>query len=45
MTADDYAHLTKAAEAIWPGELLTKSSIVLGLAMLGADAVLKVKKK
>jgi len=45
MTADDYAHLTKAAEAIWPGELLTKSSIVLGLAKLGADAVLKVKKK
>jgi len=45
MTADDYAHLTKAAEAIWPGALLTKSSIVLGLAKLGADAVLKVKKK
>ena len=45
MTAEDYAHLTKAAEAIWPGALLTKSSIVLGLAKLGADTVLKGKKK
>lgn len=45
MTAEDYAHLTKAAEAIWPGALLTKSSIVLGLAKLGADTVLKGGKK
>ena len=44
MTAEDYAHLTKAAQAIWPGALLTKSSIVLGLAKLGADTVLKGKK-
>lgn len=41
MTAEDYAHLTKAVEAIWLGALLTKSSIVLELAKLGADTVLK----
>ena len=45
MSAEDYAHLQKAAEAIWPGAVLTRSSIVLGLAKIGADTVLKKKGK
>lgn len=44
MSAEDYALLTKAAEAVWPGALLTRSSIVLGLAKLGAETVLKKKR-
>jgi len=45
MSAEDYAHLAKAADAIWPGAVLSRSSIVLGLAKMGADAVLKKKGK
>jgi len=41
MSAEDYTLLTKAAGAIWPGALLTRSSIVLGLAKIGAEAALK----
>ena len=41
MTAEDYALLEKAADALWPGALLSRSSIVLGLGRIGADAVLK----
>jgi len=41
MSAEDYTLLTKAAEAIWPGALLTRSSIVLGLAKIGAETALK----
>ncbi len=44
MSAEDYALLTKAAATIWPGALLSNSSIVLGLAQLGAEAVVKAKK-
>jgi hypothetical protein len=45
MTEEDDALLTRAAEAIWPGAILTKSSIVLGLAKIGAESVLKGGKK
>ena len=45
MSAEDYAHLEKAAAAIWPGAVLTRSSIVLGLAKMGADAAPKKKGK
>jgi hypothetical protein len=41
MSAEDYARLLKAADALWPGALLSRSSIVLGLGRMGADAVLK----
>jgi hypothetical protein len=41
MSAEDYALLQKAAGALWPGALLSNSSIVLGLGRMGADAVLK----
>ena len=41
MTSEDFELLQKAAAAIWPGALLTKSSIVLGLARREATNVLK----
>jgi hypothetical protein len=44
MTSEDDAFLTKAAESIWPGAILTKSSIVLGLAKIAATDILKKKK-
>jgi hypothetical protein len=40
MTAEDYALLEKAADHIWPGAVLTRSGIVLGLARIGAESVL-----
>jgi len=45
MTEEDYERMTKAAEAIWPKAPLTKSSIVLGLARIGAESVLKSAKR
>ena len=45
MTQDDSALLAKAAETIWPGALLTKSSIVLGLARIAAEGIVKGAKK
>jgi hypothetical protein len=45
MTEEDDALLTKAAETLWPGAILTRSSIVLGLARIGAESVLKAGKK
>jgi len=44
MTTQDFADLQKAAEFIWPGAVLTKSGIVLGLAKIGAREALKRKK-
>ncbi len=44
MTAADYALLARAADHLWPKALLTKSGIVLGLARIGAENVLKQKK-
>lgn len=41
MSADDLALLQKAADTIWPKAVLTRSSIVLGLARMAAEAVLK----
>jgi len=40
MRQEDYALLTKAADHIWPKAVLTRSSIVLGLARIGAESVL-----
>ncbi len=45
MSAEDYALLTKAADSIWPRAMLTRSSIVLGLAKIGAETVLRPSKK
>lgn len=45
MTADDYDKLTKAAAVQWPKALLTKSSMVLSLALIAAEDILKSKKR
>jgi hypothetical protein len=45
MTAEDYALLEKAADTIWHKAVLTRSSIVLGLARIGAETALKTKRK
>jgi len=45
MTAEDFALLSKAADHIWPKAILTRSSIVLGLARIGAESVLGSTKK
>ena len=45
MTEEDYKLLVKAADAIWPKAVLTQSSVVLGLARIGAETVLKESKK
>jgi len=44
MTAQDFATLQKAANALWPDAVLTKSGIVLGLAKIGAREAMKKKK-
>jgi uncharacterized protein (DUF1778 family) len=45
MTADDYALLQKAADTIWPKAVLSRSSVVLGLARIGAESVLRPAKR
>jgi uncharacterized protein (DUF1778 family) len=40
MTEEDYALLERAANSIWPRAVLTKSSIVLGLAKIAAEDAL-----
>jgi hypothetical protein len=45
MTEEDFKLFNKAAETIWPGAPVTKSSIILGLARMGAEAILKGGKK
>ena len=37
MTPEDWSLLAKAAERIWPGAMLTRSSILLSLAKRGAE--------
>jgi len=44
MTSEDAARLEKAAETLWPGAPVTRSSYVLALALRGADSVLKTRK-
>ena len=45
MTDADFELLQQAADAIWPKALLTRSSIVLGLARIGAESIVKPKRK
>jgi hypothetical protein len=46
MTQEDYELLERAANAIWPRAVLTKSNLVLGLAKIAAeDAIAKLPKK
>jgi len=37
MSPEDWSLLAKSAERIWPGAMLTRSSILLSLAKRGAD--------
>jgi len=41
MSEEDLAQLMKAAAKKWEGAILTRSGIVLALAKIGADKVLK----
>jgi hypothetical protein len=41
MSAEDFASLKEAADALWPDAVLTNSSIVLGLAKLGSAQIRK----
>jgi hypothetical protein len=43
LTPGDMETLKKAGEALWPGAVLTQSGIVLGLARMMAESVLKKK--
>lgn len=43
MSAQDFANLQSAANALWPDAILSNSGIILGLARLGAKEVLKKK--
>jgi hypothetical protein len=45
MSAEDFAELKRAADVLWPGAILTNSSVILGLAKLKASDVLNEKKK
>ena len=40
MSADDFAELKRAADVLWPGAILTNSSVILGLAKLKVRDVL-----
>jgi hypothetical protein len=40
MTAEDFTLLQKAADTIWPKAVLTRSSVVLGLARIGAESIM-----
>jgi hypothetical protein len=44
MSAEDFAELKRAADLLWPGAILTNSSVILGLAKLKASDVLTAKK-
>ena len=43
MSEEDLALFTKAANHAWPKAVVTRSSIVLGLARIGAESVLAPK--
>jgi hypothetical protein len=45
MTDEDLKQLLRAAETIWPKAILTRSSVVLGLAKIGADHALSTARK
>jgi hypothetical protein len=45
MAEEDLKQLLRAAEAIWPKAILTRSSVVLGLAKIGAEHSLSQGKK
>ncbi len=44
LSADDFATLKQASDALWPGAILSNSAIILGLAKISAADILKQKK-
>jgi hypothetical protein len=44
MTPDDAEQFERAAKILWPGAVLSRSGILLGLARLCCDDALKKKK-
>jgi hypothetical protein len=44
LSAEDDLQLTRAAKQIWPGAIMTKSSILLSLAKLGVESALSKQK-
>jgi hypothetical protein len=44
LSADDFATLKLASDALWPGAILSNSAIILGLAKISAADILKQKK-
>jgi hypothetical protein len=45
MSEEDLALFQKAASQIWPDAILTRTAIILGLARIGAKAVLSRHKQ
>ena len=45
MTAEDFAALRRAGDALWPDAILSNSAIILGLARLAAKDILKRKSR
>ena len=43
MTPEDWQLLARAAERIWPGAMLSRSSILVSLAKIGAERTLPRK--
>jgi hypothetical protein len=41
MSDEHYARMREAAEKHWPGAVLTDSSMILGLAMIAVEQILK----
>jgi uncharacterized protein (DUF1778 family) len=41
MSTDDFELLQKAADALWPDAILSRSGIILGLARLAAKDIVK----
>jgi len=43
MTAEDLKKLKQAADVVWPGAPLSRSSLILGLAIRAAEDILQSK--
>ena len=44
MSADDFAILKQASDTLWPRAILSNSAIILGLAKIAAEDILKPEK-
>jgi hypothetical protein len=44
LSADDFAMLKKASDTLWPRAIVSNSAIILGLAKIAAEDIIKQKK-